>query len=327
MDDNKVLIIFGLLVAGAIFLIGQLLVVPASGANQGDMKRLKKRLESLEEEEVAVELPINLLRERFRRNPSLMEDTLGRIPGLRALARSLEIHGQSTSGYVYILVSLLLTAIGVVGVWKLIGLPLFAVGGGLILGSLPFIKRRMDEAKRMEQFEEQLVGALDLMIRALQAGYPFTEALRQVSKDMEDPIASEFRTLFDEVNGGVDMRIAFRNLLARMPSMSLMAVATTVALQRETGGNLAESFKNISGVIRGRFRFQRKVKTLTAEGRMSAWVMALMPFVLFLFMYFKAPDMMNAFLQDPMGLKAIGTGVGLIFLGVLWMRHMLKLNV
>lgn len=327
MDDNKVLIMFGLLVAGAIFFIGQLLVVPSGGSSAGEMKRLKKRLESLDVDEGPAELPINLLRERFRRNSSLMEDILGRIPGLRSLARSLEIPGQTTSGYVYILISLLLVVAGAWGVWMLMGLPLFALGGGLILGSLPFIKRRMDEAKRMELFEEQLVGALDLMIRALQAGYPFTETIRQVAKEMDDPIAAEFRLLFDEINGGVDMRIAFRNLLTRMPSISLMAVATTVALQRETGGNLAESFKNISGVIRGRFKFQRHVRTLTAEGRMSGWVMALMPFALFLFMYFKAPAMMTAFLQDPMGIKAIGTGVGLIFLGVLWMRHMLKLNV
>ena len=327
MDDTKVLIIFGLLVAGGVFLFGQLLVVSSGGANQGDMKRLKKRLESLEQEEAPVELPINLLRERFRRNPSAIADYLGYIPGLRTLARSLEKPGQPFSGYITILISVLLAAVGAVGVWLLINLPLFALGGGLILGSFPFIKRRMDEAKRIELFEEQLVGALDLMIRALQAGYPFVETIRQVAKEMDDPIGVEFRMLFDEINGGVDMRHAFRNLLSRMPSLSLMAVATTVALQRETGGNLAESFKNISGVIRGRFKFQRQVKTLTAEGRMSAWVMSLMPFALFLFMYVKAPEMMVEFLKDPIGLKAIGAGIGLIFLGVLWIHRMLNLNV
>ncbi|MFM2006081.1 MAG: hypothetical protein RLZZ09_1736 [Pseudomonadota bacterium] len=327
MDDTKVLIIFGLLVAGAIFFIGQLLVVPGGGSNMGDMKRLKKRLEELEAEEAPAELPINLLRERFRRNPSLVEDTLGRIPGLRALARSLEIPGETTSGYVYILISLVLAGVGVLGVWKLVGLPIYALGGGLIMGSLPFIKRRMDETKRMELFEEQLVGALDLMIRALQAGYPFVETIRQVGREMDDPIGTEFRILFDEINGGVDMRAAFRNLLVRMPSISLMAVATTVALQRETGGNLAESLRNITGVIRGRFKFQRNVKTLTAEGRMSAWVMALMPFALFLFLYFMAPAMMIQFLHDPSGIKALGVGVGMIFLGVLWMRKMLNFDI
>lgn len=330
MDDTRVLIIFGILVLGAIFLVGQLLVVPTMGTGQGEMKRLRQRLETLDDKDAVVaesEMHISVLRERFRRNPSWLDTTLGRIPGMRAFARSLEKPGMNRSGYVYILSSLGLLVVGGWLGWTLLSHVYIAALFAFILGSLPFIKLRMDENKRFELFEEQLVGALDLIVRALRAGYPLSDAVRQVAREMDDPVGTEFGIFFDEINGGIDNRIAFRNMLTRVPSVSLMAVATTVALQRETGGNLAESLQNISGLIRGRFKFQRHVKTLTAEGRMSAWVMSLLPFGLFLVMYFMAPDMMKPFLNDPTGKKAIGFGVGMMFLGVLWMRKMLNFKI
>jgi tight adherence protein B len=186
---------------------------------------------------------------------------------------------------------------------------------------------KFDLGKRFAKFEEQLPEALDVMTRALRAGYPFNETLHLVATEMDDPIAGEFRVAFDEINFGVDTRWALRNLVDRTPSLSLMAIVTTVLVQRETGGNLAETFENIGRLIRGRFRFQRRVLTLTAEGRISAWVLTLVPFVLFALLSIISPDYVASLTYDPLGRKAILAGVGLFIVGILWIRKLISLEI
>jgi len=322
--DRGSLIGFMLTVFGAIFFLLQFLMVPGTG--QQDAKKLKQRLQTLDTEE-QMELPTQLLREHFRRTPSLLEVVLGRIPGVRGFARSLEAPGQTTSGYVIILTGLVLAILGAAAAWFFFGSPILEVIAAVVLGGAPLFKLKMDQDRRLNLFEEQLGGALDVMIRALQAGYPFTETLRHVGREMQDPIAMEFQIAFDEINAGIDFRSAFRNMLIRVPSLSLMAVATTVALQRETGGNLAESLGNISSVIRGRFVFYRKVKTLTAEGRISAWALALTPFALFVMMYIMEPEMVTRFVTDPTGQNIIFGGLGLMAVGIFWIRQLLDLDI
>lgn len=325
MNESLILIAFGLLVGGAVFFLGWWLLSPTGGLHLGDAQRLRRRLAS-RSEDVLPEVPVNVLRDRSRQEASILEKIVGWLPGSQLLLLWLEIPGQRGSAYVYLLTALFLAGFGGIGVWKLMGDPAFALGGGLILGSLPFIKRSLDAAKRMDNFEEQLVSALDLMIRALQAGYLFSDTIRHVATEMDDPIATEFQILYDEMTAGVDLREAFRRMLKRVPSMGLMSIATTVALQRELGGSLAESFKKVGTLIRGRFELQRRIRTLTAEGRMTAWMMAALPVIMFLIMYFKAPHLMAGFLQDPIGVKALATAVGMIFIGIVWMRAMLRLD-
>ena len=118
---------------------------------------------------------------------------------------------------------------------------------------------------------------------------------------MDDPVAAEFEMTFGDINYGNDVRKAMLGLLGRMPSVTVMALVTSILVQKETGGNLAEILENISNVIRGRFKFQRKVKTYTAEGRMSAWVLAMVPLVLFVILWVVTPDYLPVLLDDPRG--------------------------
>src|SRR5262249_25880983 len=138
----------------------------------------------------------------------------------------------------------------------------------------PFLKILRDRAQRMAKFEEQLPEALDVIKRALKAGHPFSQCLKLVSEDMEDPVRQEVELVFTEINYGSDVRTAMLGMLERMPSVSVMALITAVLVQKETGGNLAETLERITGVIRGRFRLYRRVRTLSAEGRLSAWILA-----------------------------------------------------
>ena len=165
------------------------------------------------------------------------------------------------------------------------------------------------------------------MKRALKAGHPFSATLKLVSEDMDDPVAREFELTFADINYGNDVRRAMLGLLQRVPSLTVMALVTAVLVQKETGGNLAEILEQISTVIRGRFRFYRKVRTLSAEGRMSAWILALVPFVLFIVISITTPDYLPALLETPLGVKLIAIAATMGVIGIYWIRKVIQIEV
>lgn len=324
--DGSIWLTFLALVFGAVFTLLQLLVVPSYGTSPREMKRLQKRLGTLQDT-ASTGPEIFLLRPKYRQRASALERLFERMPGARVVAELTESSGQSLQAYQLVLISLALALVGGTIGWHVSGHPAVTGVAAAAAAWLPFMKLNMDRAKRFARFEEQLPEALDAMTRALLSGYPFTETLRLVADEMENPIAQEFGVTFDAVNAGMDIRVALRELLTRVPSITLMAVITTVILQRETGGNLAETLSNTSKLIRERFRFQRHVRTLTAEGRISAWVMALMPFALFAFFYLMMPDYVRPLAEEPTGHKMILTALGLLFAGVLWLRRLISIEV
>jgi len=177
------------------------------------------------------------------------------------------------------------------------------------------------------KFEEQLPEAMDIMVRALKAGHPFTETLKLVAEEMEQPISTEFGITFADINYGLDIKNAFLNLLERIPNITLMTVVIAVIVQRETGGNLAETLANISAIVRGRFRFQRKVRTLSAEGRMSAWILVLIPFTLFLGLMVTSPNYLKPLITDPAGMKIIAVAFVMIVIGIFWLRRIIRIDI
>ena len=196
-----------------------------------------------------------------------------------------------------------------------------------IASCLPFVKIRRDRTNRIARFEEQLPDAIDIMKRALKAGHPFTSTLKLVASDMEKPIAEEFETTFNDISYGSDVRRAMLGLLSRVPSVTVMALVTSILGQKETGGNLAEVLEQIAKAIRSRFRFHRKVRTLTAEGRMSAWVLALVPLVLFATIWVTTPDYLPILIEDPRGHNLIIYGCISGIIGIAWIRRIIRIEV
>jgi tight adherence protein B len=192
---------------------------------------------------------------------------------------------------------------------------------------LPFMKINLDRVKRMQAFEEQLPDAIDTMKRAMKAGHPLSATLKLVADEMDDPVAGEFELTFGDINYGNDVRRAMLGLLSRMPSVTVMALVTSILVQKETGGNLAEILEKISEVIRGRFRFQRKVQTYSAEGRMSAWVLLMVPLVLFVTLWFTTPDYLPVMLDDPRGQRMLMYGGVFGVVGIFWFRKILRIEV
>lgn len=324
MSDG--LMIFLGMVFCAVFLLSQGLVVPVFGESGKTRKLLKQRLGQIDAASDQGSMA-SLLREKYLRRLSPLEQQIESLPGMESLAHMIEQAGHSFPAYRLLLASLALAAGGGMAGWvfsRSLLIALVCAGVGAVL---PLAKILHDRKKRIEKFEEQLPDAIDSMKRALRAGHPFSAALKLVSEDMDDPVAREFELTFADINYGNDLRRAMLGLLQRMPSVAVMALVTSVLVQKETGGNLAEILEQISNVIRSRFRFQRKVRTLSAEGRLSAWILAMTPFVLFVVISITTPTYLPVLLEDPNGRKLIGFGFVMGIAGIFWIRRIIRIDV
>lgn len=323
--SNGMLIFIGLIFA-TVFLLVQGLAIPVFGENAQARKRLKKKLDEIQaasdEEGFA-----SLLREKFLRNLSPWERQLERLPRLAALSETIEQSGNKYLAYRVVLVAVGMGVIAALFTWIIFRIWFAPFVAFAIAAYLPFMKIATDRKNRMAKFEEQLPDAIETMTRALRAGHPFSAALKMIGDDFEDPIAGEFALTFGDINYGNDVRRAMLGLLGRIPTVTVMALVTAVLVQKESGGNLAEILERISAVIRGRFRLQRKVKTLSAEGRMSAWVLATVPLALFVVLMITSPDYLPVLVDDARGQKMIMGSVVSAAIGIYWIRRILRIEV
>jgi tight adherence protein B len=318
--------IFIMLVFATVVLLMQGLVVPVFGESAKTRKRLKKRIAEIEA--AGEEEPLSsLLREKYLRRLSPLERRVESLPAMEAVATRIEQAGHKILAYRLVLLSLALGVTASIVSWSYFRTPVAAISAALLATYLPFMKINLDRVKRMQAFEEQLPDAIDTMKRALKAGHPLGATLKLVADEMDDPVAGEFELTFGDINYGNDVRRAMLGLLSRMPSVTVMALVTSILVQKETGGNLAEILEKISEVIRGRFRFQRKVQTYSAEGRMSAWVLLMVPLVLFVTLWFTTPDYLPVMLDDPRGQRMLMYGGVFGVVGIFWFRKILRIEV
>jgi tight adherence protein B len=199
-----------------------------------------------------------------------------------------------------------------------------AAGGTAVL-PLAYVRRR--RRRRLGRLEQQLPDALDLLGRALRAGHAFGAGLQMIGEEMAEPIASEFRMVHDEVKFGVALEQALANLSVRAPVTDLRYFIVAVLIQRESGGNLTEVLGNLSRLIRQRMKLFSHVRVLSAEGRMSAWLLSLLPFVIGGLMNIFNPEFMAPLWNDPLGATIIrGLLVSMTF-GVLLLRKIIRIRV
>jgi tight adherence protein B len=320
------MIIFVAMIFVTVFLLMQGLVVPVFGESAKARKRLLKKLDQIQSVTQG-DAYSSILREKYLRRLSPWERQLERLPAMESLAAAIEQAGKKYLAYRVVLLSAILGLGAAVFAWAMTRMAIAPVIAGAIGAYLPYMAISRYRAKRMAKIEEQIPDAIDTMSRALRAGHPFNATLRMIAEDLDEPIASEFELTFGDMNYGNDLRRAMLGLLSRVPSVTMMALVTSVLVQKETGGNLAEILKQISAVVRGRFKLHRKVRTLSAEGRMSAWVLALVPLILFAVISVTTPDYLPLLVNDPRGQKMIIYGMISGALGILWIRRILRIEV
>lgn len=308
----------------AAFLLMQSFLVPTFGENRKARKRLKKRLHAISAG--ADRGKASLVRRKYLRQLSPLERALEALPGMARVERLVEQAGRETPAYRVVLQSL-----GLGGVFGAVGFLLLPQPLGVLLGvgmaALPFMRLQRLRSQRLARFEEQLPDALIIMARALRAGHPFSDAMHLVAEEMADPVAGEFRTTFMEINYGGEVRSAMLGMLERVPSVTVMVFTTSVLIQKESGGNLAELLDGLAAVVRDRFRFQRKVRTLSAQGRMAAWILSLLPFVLAGVLTLVSPNFLPMLTQDPVGRQMVAASFFMIVVGILWMRRIVRIDV
>lgn len=172
----------------------------------------------------------------------------------------------------------------------LLGNPLFAILGFLIGSQIPGMYARIAARRRLRAFANQLSDTLNLWVNALRSGYSVLQAMEAIGSELPPPISQEFERAIQEMRLGIDMETALDNILRRAPSEDFDLVVTAVKVQREVGGNLSEILDIISHTIRERVRIKGEIQTLTAQGRISGWIITLLPVALALILYQINPE-------------------------------------
>jgi tight adherence protein B len=211
----------------------------------------------------------------------------------------------------------------------------FIVGGNLIFGwvgaligfFIPYAYASHRRTKRFQKFEEKFPEAIDTLARAVRAGHAFTTAIEMIANEVSEPVAGEFRQLFEEQKFGLPVRDALLNLTDRIPLVDVKFFVTAVMLQRETGGNLAEILDNLSYVIRERFKILRQVRVHTAQGRLTMVLLMALPPTIVVVMQVLNPGFIQPLFSDPWGHVLIVAGISMQTIGYFVIRKIIRIQV
>ncbi len=199
-----------------------------------------------------------------------------------------------------------------------------AILAGVMGFGIPYMYLKIKAGRRSNKFADQLPMSIDIMVRGLQAGHPVPVAIEMVAREVEDPIGSEFGHALDEMNYGQDRGVALRSIATRFSNPEFRFLVSSIEMQKETGGNLAEILTNLSRVIRERATMRKKIVAMSAEGRMSCFVVGGLPFLLVLAIMALNPAFFTDVAPDPMFWPMIGGGFVLWFLGITWIWRMVN---
>ena len=298
----------------------------------GAKKRVNKRMEMLDNGASTDEVLSRLRRETAHDNGGGLRARL-----LNSIDRQLSQAGVRMSrqrllllmgGVTLGLMVLLPLALGIAGHFALGGsLLLIGIVAGFLGIGVPLIYLNVRATKRIKKFEEQFPIALDIFVRGLRAGHPVSSALALLCNEMADPIGSEFGIVIDEVNYGLILRDALENLANRVQTADIRMFVVCVAIQSETGGNLAEILDGLSKVIRERAQMVLKVRALASEGKMTGIMLSVLPVLTFLVTFSSSPEFYLDAVGDPLFMPVALFLLFLYATGVMTIRKLVDLKV
>jgi tight adherence protein B len=217
--------------------------------------------------------------------------------------------------------------VGAVVCFAIFGNPLIALAGAIVAGLAPTVALRMALKRRAEKLREQLPDVLTIMASSLRAGHSFLQALDTVAREIAQPAATEFQRVVAEIRLGRGAEDALEALAERVGSADFRWAVLAVNIQREVGGNLAEILDNVSDTLRERAMMRRQVRVLTSEGRLSAWVLTLLPIGIAVYLFAMSPDYIGLLFSTTIGYVMLGGAAILLVAGVLWMRKIVNIDV
>ncbi|ABV36974.1 conserved hypothetical Flp pilus assembly protein TadB [Shewanella sediminis HAW-EB3] len=325
MPSNE--IIFLGLIFLAVILLSQALFLPVYSPQRANTALVRKRLKQLSKNSDDSEFETSLLRKSKLQKLNRFGRALEKIEFIENLSYRLELADYKMMGHHFFLLALVTSIITGLLTWQFTREPIITVFVMAVTLMLFHIKLSRDTNKRMDAIEASFPDALDVVRRALQAGYSFSDAIKLATEELEGPIAKEFKLMFANINYTKDVKRALLGFIERVPSISAMAFASAVMVQKETGGNLAENIESLSRVIRERFTFRRRVKTLSAEGRLSAWILILLPFVLFAVIYLQTPSYVGELTGTEGGKKLLMWGAIGMTIGGWWISKIIRIDM
>ncbi len=270
---------------------------------------------------------VSILRRRVLSEVPFLNRFLLGIPMVRRLDRLLQqADAQYPLGFFMLLTIFLALAGYLGGSWGTRNYALATMIAAL-MGALPFFYLRSKKKRRMRKFQRQLPDALELVARALRAGHAFSSGMKLAADEFDDPLGPEFEETLDEINFGISVSDALKNLSGRVDCPDLNYFVVSVILQRETGGNLAEIIEGIAHLIRERFKLQGRIRVLAAEGKLSAIILLILPFAVAVILRFINPKYITLLSTDPLGKVMTATAALLMFVGVLFMKRMIDIRV
>jgi len=324
------LIAFGIFVTVVLLFEGGYYFVHSRSRGARDEQRVKERLQSWAERPDLNKTPDLIVKETYSEIPWL-NALLAKLKEQQYAARLAKVHDQAKAPYslaAYLLASASLAVFGgLLGSRAIIGQPfimLACAGTGM---AIPWGYLYYRKWHRLGEIQRQLPDALELIGRALRAGHALFVGMKMVGSEMRDPIAGEFQRGFDEISMGVSVPESLSHMADRVELMDVKFFVTSVNIQRETGGNLAEIVDSLGRLIRKRFELKKKVRALSAEGRLSAIVLMTLPFGMALALHFINPEYLMPLFTDPMGHAMVAGGVLMMIIGGIVMKKMIAIKV
>lgn len=269
----------------------------------------------------------DLVKTRSMSDVPFLNTLLQHAPGARKLDRLVQQANAGNSVGFFLLLSGVLAFYSFLATYLLTRNYAFCVIIAALLVAAPFLFLSVKKQKRALEFEKQLPDALDLIARALKAGHAFTNGMKLAADEFNDPLGPEFQETLDQINFGVSVSDALKNLTARVDCPDLKFFVVSVILQRETGGNLAEIIGGIAHLIRKRFRFQDRVRVLAAEGKLSGVILCALPFLVVTVIFIRTPQYMSLLFSEHMGRVMIVFALSLMAMGIIVIKKMVTIKV
>jgi tight adherence protein B len=268
-----------------------------------------------------------ILKKRILSDIPFLNSLLNDLPGVNNLDRlMMQANAKYPMGF-YLLLGIFLSVVGL-----LIGVQftrnLFTgILMAPIFGSFPLLVLFWQRRIRAEKFKKQMPDGLDLVARALKAGHALSGSISMAAEEFDDPLGTEFSEMLDEINFGVSLPEALKNLTKRVECEEIKYFAMGVILQRETGGNLAELIQTLAKLIREKFKFEGKVRVLSAEGKLSAVILSALPFLVAGWIWITNPKYLDPLLREPFGHMLLLFAGIFMTIGILIMKRMVNIKV
>ena len=304
----------------------ELLLLAYKNAKNPHRNTISKRLRSLEQMSNKQQ-NTSIIENKILSNIPILDAILRKTPRIQSLSLlTRKANAKYHVGY-YVLLGLVLGSLGYVFSTFIVSNGYLSLLCGAILFFTPFLYLLYKKNKRMNKLYEQLPDTLELISRALKAGHAFTGGMKLVADEFPDPIGPEFAETLAEINFGISVQDALKNLAGRVDCSEMKYFVVAVSIQRDTGGNLTEILDTLAYLIRERFKLRGKIRTLAAEGKFSAIVLLALPIVMLIAIYFLNPNYITTLFIKPVGQIMLIAASILMIIGTIVMKKMINIKV